>query len=150
MIETEQFGAQFDVDAAIGRSVRAQRRLDRRLREHHGGGVTKRIRLGNHIDPADQLALGAKMLRGGKWCDIGFYAFGGAEIIQQAKDLVVDRDRARLVVDVALAVDRKRADISVAEQARRDDAGGAVTDDDHRKSLRAVHERHSGFRRDFQ
>ena len=37
-------------------------------------------------------------------------ALSGAEVIQQAKDFVIDRDRARLVVDVALAVDRQGLD----------------------------------------
>ena len=49
----------------------AARRLDRRLREHHAGCVAKRIGFWDHIDPAYQLALCAKMLRGRKRCDIG-------------------------------------------------------------------------------
>ena len=131
LIETDQLRSQFDVDAVIGRGVLAQGRLDRRLRENHAGGVTKRIRLGHHIDSTYQLAPGAKMLGGGKRRDIGQHALCGAEIIQQAKDLMVDRDRARLVVDVALTVDGQRSDILVAEQAGRDDACRAVTDHDN-------------------
>src|SRR5450432_3577155 len=131
LIETEQLRSQFDVDAVVGRSVRAQGGLDRRLREDHAGGVTKWIGLGNHIDPTYQLAPGAKMLRGWKRGDIGLYALGGAEVVQQAKDLMVDRDRARLVVDIALTVDGQRSDIAVPEQAGRDGAGGAVTDHDN-------------------
>ena len=53
---------------------------------------------------------------------MGQHALCGAEVIQQAKDLVVERDRPRLVVDVALAVDRQDFDIFFAEQAGRDDA----------------------------
>ena len=124
LIETDQLRSQFDLDAVIGRGVRAQGRLDRRLRKDHGGRVTERIGFRDHIDAADQLALGAKMLRGRKRRDVGHYALGGAEIIQQAQDFMVDRDRARLVVDIALTVDGKRPDIFVAEQAGRDDAVG--------------------------
>ena len=124
LIETDQLRSQFDLDAVVGRGVRTQRRLDRRLREHHGGRVTERIGLWNHVDPADQLALGTEMLRGRKRRDIGQHALRGAEIIQQAKDLVVDRDRARLVVDIALTVDGQRADTLVPEQAGRDGAVG--------------------------
>ena len=114
LIETEQLRSQFDVDAVIGRGVRAQGRLDRRLREDHAGGVTKRIRLWNHIDPTYQLSLRAKMLRGRKRCNIGQHALCGAEVVQQAKDLMIDRDRARLVVDVALTVDGQRSDAPVS------------------------------------
>ena len=133
LIETNEFGSQFDFDAVIGRRVRAQGRLDRRLREDHARRVTKRIGLANHVDPTDQLAPRAKMLRGRKRRDIGLYALRGADVVQQAKDLMVDRDRARLVVDIALTVDRKGTDIPVAEQAGRDDACRAVADHDHPK-----------------
>ena len=45
LIETKQLCSQFDFDAVIGRRVRAQGRLDRRLREDHARRVTKRIGL---------------------------------------------------------------------------------------------------------
>ena len=131
LIETEQLRSQFDVDTVVGRGVRAQDGLDRRLREDHAGGVTKWIGLGNHIDPTDQLAFGAKVLRGRKRCDIGQHALRGAEVVQQPKDLMVDRDRARLVIDIALTVDGQRSDIPVPEQTGRDGACGAVTDHDN-------------------
>ena len=131
LIKTDQLRSQFDVDAVIGRGVRAQGGLDRRLREDHAGRVTKWVRLGNHIDATYQLAPRAKMLRGGKRCDIGQHALRGAEVIQQAKDLMVDRDRAGLVVDVALTIYGQRSDMPVPEQAGRDDSRWAVTDYDN-------------------
>ena len=63
------------------------------------GRVAKRIRFRDHVDPADQLALGAEMLRGRERGDIGQHALRDAEIIEQAEDLVIDRDGAGLVVD---------------------------------------------------
>jgi len=128
LIEPEQLRSQFDVDTIVGRGVYAQSGFDRRLSEDHGGGVTKRVGLGNHIDPTYQLSPGAKMLRGRKRCDIGQYALCGANIIQQAKDFVVDRYRARFIVDIALTVDGQRSNLPVAEQTGRDGACGAVTD----------------------
>ena len=44
------------------------------------------------------------MLRGWKRCDIGQHALRGAEVVQQAKDLMVDRDRARLADNRLAAV----------------------------------------------
>jgi hypothetical protein len=70
------------------------------------------------------------MLGGRKRRDVWLYAFGRAEVIQQSKDLMVDRDRAGLVVDVALTVNCQCPDIPVPEQARRDSSRWAVTDDD--------------------
>ena len=61
----------------------------------------------------------AEMLRGGKRRDMRQDAISDAEIIQQAKNFVVDRDRARLVIHVAVPIDRKRADAVLAEQAGR-------------------------------
>ena len=121
LLETDQLRSEFDFHARIRRGMRAQGGLDRRLREHHARRVPKRIRLGHHVDSAYQLALGAKMLGGGKRRDKGQHALGGAEVIQQAQDLMVDRDRTRLVVDIALTINGQRSNTLVPEQAGRDD-----------------------------
>ncbi len=65
LLEAEQFGAQLDLDAIIGRGMFAQGSFDRRLREHHAGRVAERIGLRDHVDPADQLPFGAEMLEAG-------------------------------------------------------------------------------------
>jgi hypothetical protein len=46
---------------------------------------------------------------------------------------MVDRDRTRLVVDIALTVNGQSSDTLVSEQAGRDGACGAVTDHDNFK-----------------
>ena len=62
------------------------------------------------------------MLGGRKRCDIWQHTLCGAEVVQQAKDLMVDRDRARLVVDIALTVNGQGSDTLVAEKTGRDNS----------------------------
>ncbi len=133
--EADEFGAEVDGDAGIVLCMLPQHRFHRRLGEHHARRVAQRVGLAHHVDAADQLSPGAEMLRGRERRDERAHAFGNIEIIQEPQDLVIDRDSPRLVVDLALAVDRQGADVAVAEQACCHRAGGAEA---HHHDLKLV------------
>jgi len=130
LADVDQGRAELDRHGRKAGDIVAHHLLDRRLREHHARRVAERVGLTDHVDAPDQLALGAEMLRCRKRRDVAAHLLGDAEIVEQPHDLMIERDRARLVVDLAGAVDRERRDAVAAEQARRDGAGRTEADDD--------------------
>jgi hypothetical protein len=109
----------------------AQGLFDRRLREHHAGGVAERVGFWDHVDAPDQLALGPEVLRGRERGHVGQDAFGHAEVVEETKDFVIDGNSARLVVDGAETVNRQRAHAMAPEQARCNGAGGTGANHDN-------------------
>jgi hypothetical protein len=70
--------------------------------------------------------------------DVRTQLSGNSKIVEQPQDLVIDRDRARLVVDGAVPVDGQRADTFRAQQAGGDGARRTEAHDSDLKLVRAV------------
>ena len=103
--------------------------FDGRLGEDHGGGVTLGVGLGGHGDAADELAFDAEVVGCGEGGDVREDFVGNAQVLEEAKDLVVDGDGARLFVNGGSAFHGKHFKAGLAQKAGEDGAGGAETDD---------------------
>ncbi len=127
--EVDQFRPEFDRHAIETVGMVAKRHLDGWLREDHARRVAERIGLGDHIDPADQLSIGAEMLGCSERRHVRQHLIGNAHIVEMTHDLVVYRNCTRLIVDASEAIDDEGGVPFLAKHAGRHGSGRTETHD---------------------
>jgi len=113
----------------------AQQRIDCRLVEHHAGRPAERPGRRQRAQALDELAVDAVILGGREGRGMRSHRIADADVFEHAHDLVIERERARLVVHCLLALDGDGLQAEAAEQGGADRASGAEADDGHIEAI---------------
>ena len=113
----------------------AQQRIDRRLIEHHARRPAERPGRRQRAEALDELAVDPVVLRRGEGRGMRRHGRGDAEVLKHAHHLVIQGERARLVVHRLLALDRDGLQAEGAEEGGADRPGGPQADDGYVEAI---------------